>query len=107
MKARNVTRVSLASRAARNHLSDAIRTASSLPAVREQNDAIKKQLLIGVRWTLRTLGVERDGLLTKFVMQEFQEWVQQVEVKAAPVAAAPPRKQPQRIEPKHTARRRA
>jgi hypothetical protein len=107
MKAKNVTRVSLASRAARNHLRDAIRTASSLPAVREQNDAIKKQLLLGVRWTLRTLGVDRDCLLTKFVMQEFQDWVQEVEVKAPPVAAAPPRKQPQRIEPKHTARRRA
>lgn len=96
MKPKNVTRVSIASRAARAHLQDAIRSASLPPADRDRINREKTIMLTGLRFALRTLGIDRDAMISRFVEQEFQAWVADTEQQVAP--PAPQRKQPHRIE---------
>lgn len=44
----------------------------------DPNEA-NKYMLLGVEFTLKILGVDKDGLLGRFVQQEFQSWVQSIE----------------------------
>lgn len=47
--------------------------------LRAEIEAANKYMLIGIRWLMNLIGIAGDGLLTKFIEQEFQAWVQRVE----------------------------
>jgi hypothetical protein len=40
-----------------------------------EEERARKYMLMGIDFVLHLLGVDRDGLLGRFVRQEFQTWV--------------------------------